>query len=739
MLHNSLFRRGMLAAMNRHPLVLQRRAVHRNVGPVAGAKASAGQIRLEGAWSVRPARNLPAERAVAADAADFLRKLGLDVREEAGNEVLLEVGSAGRGFRLVATPTRLEVHGSDAAALWAGWVNVENQMRTAGGAIVSAGEIQREPAWHLQIAPPAWGANYAVPDLSSEYLGDDTFRSLAHAGADGMFIYGDLLLYARDTRLAGLNHPDAAQHLATLREATERAAAYGVALYFVAVGPKLPADHAVFVKHPSARGARLFAKPGDPSPSLHCLCSSDEIALGFHADVFSTMFREVPRLGGLVLIIGGESYYHCFMRAGGAGVGHTNCKRCEGKVPEAIIANLLKTTADAARTANPRAAVMAWPYSARAFWSDEPNQLKLIDHLPEGVALLSEIDKDQVLHRRGYAKPIWDYSVEFDGHSDRIVAQAIRCAQRQRDLVVKTETAHGIELLHLPYVPSIGRSARRWQSLRAIRPSGVLQRWGFVGMFDSVAERIGYLARWDPDFAPADATRQVARQLFGNAADAAVSAWEHFDESVGYIPLLTTRAYYCGPMFLGPCHPLPVWDAKSGVPDAFKGQLYYLQEHEASLTEARIRQRDDLTLSSTLQLVGVPLAIVEAEYTRARDAAEAGYAILRDLDPRALPPHARDELIEQQAIGEYLYRTYRTTVNVIRFLRLHEQSGGEPAKHRLALVEVAKDELANTHAARRVYEVAPWLNHNLRLDVGVGDSLAMIDAKLRLLDEFLSG
>jgi hypothetical protein len=40
----------------------------------------------------------------------------------------------------------------------------------------------------------------------------------------------------------------------------------------------------------------------------------------------------------------------------------------------------------------------------------------------------------------------------------------------------------------------------------------VLQRWGFIGMFDSAAERIGYLARWDPDFAPRGATMRVARQ-----------------------------------------------------------------------------------------------------------------------------------------------------------------------------------------------------------------------------------
>jgi hypothetical protein len=57
-----------------------------------------------------------------------------------------------------------------------------------------------------------------------------------------------------------LNHPDADKYLATLRETTERAASYGVKLYFVAVSPKLAADHPLFKKRPGMRGARLSSR-----------------------------------------------------------------------------------------------------------------------------------------------------------------------------------------------------------------------------------------------------------------------------------------------------------------------------------------------------------------------------------------------------------------------------------------------------------------------------------------------
>src|SRR5437773_1612539 len=136
MLHNSLFRRELLLSMNRNPLVLKRRDVHRNVGVRGGAKPASGQVVLEGAWAIQCARNVAAEKLVAGDAEDFLKRLDVKIDPAASKKILLEVGSAEKGFRCVATAERVEVHASDAAALWAGWVHLENQMRAAGAAIV---------------------------------------------------------------------------------------------------------------------------------------------------------------------------------------------------------------------------------------------------------------------------------------------------------------------------------------------------------------------------------------------------------------------------------------------------------------------------------------------------------------------------------------------------------------------------------------------------------------------------
>ena len=129
-----------------------------------------------------------------------------------------------------------------------------------------------------------------------------------------------------------------------------------------------------------------------------------------------------------------------------------------------------------------------------------------------------------------------------------------------------------------------------------------------------------------------------------------------------HIPVLTTGPYYCGPAFLGPCHPLPVWNAKGPVPEAFKGNLYYLLEHEPSLNDSRTRQKDDLTLTATHQLGGAPAAAVEAEFSLARDAAAKGHEMLASIKTEALPEPLRAEMAEQRAIGDLLYRTFSRTM-----------------------------------------------------------------------------
>ena len=93
-------------------------------------------------------------------------------------------------------------------------------------------------------------------------------------------------------------------------------------------------------------------------------------------------------------------------------------------------------------------------------------------------------------------------------------------------------------------------------------------------------------------------------------------------------------------------------------------------------------------------------------------------------------------MVEQQAVGEYLYRTFRTTVNVIDWLRLRE-GNVKPDDPRYA--ELARDELGNARGALKVYAAALWLNHKLRIDFGMNDRVTLVEEKIRMIVGYLAG
>jgi len=747
MQHNSIAARELLRHLNNHPLIRERRDPHRNLELTAPSADSDDMIPLLGEWFLDYDVNLVPIELVASDLRDFLTRVGVGLTEKSSQVIRIEMGLQDKGFCITAELGEIWVQGHDVSALWAAITYIEQQMREAGEPVLRRGIVRRQPAWDVQISAPAWGANLFVPDLGEEFLSDDAFRLMAHHGINGMLIYGDWILYATHTELPELNHPRAEHYLQILAETVRRALNYGIRLYYCAVGPLLPESHPLFARLPGSRGA-LYPWRTDAGESQFCLCSSNPEALQFHADTFRNLFKNIPELGGLIAIIGGEVFYHCYTRPADSRLGETNCPHCRDTPAEDVVATLMEVVSNAVHAVAPDAAVMAWAYSAHKVWSADYNQLELIDRLPNDVIFMSEIDQGQFQQKEDYVKEIWDYSVDLDRPSDRVIAQSLRCAGRGLKMTIKTEAAHGIELLQFPYVPCLPRLGRKWQGVRALRPWGTLIRWGFIGVFGSVADQLAYAARWNPNFSPELDCGAIARSLYGNADLPVLRAWRSFDRAVGHIPTLTLGDYYTGPMWLGPAHPLPTWTGTT--PEIFTPCCRLdLQGSDPGSDQLRL-VHDNLVLTSTAQMRVNPapdmhpedsraytsppcdLTLWEREFEIARNLAFDGWQELNLIDSVGLSNAARAEVDEQLILGEYLYRTFVTTCNTLRFIVLKEQGAPLPK-----LQTIARDEYINTAAAQSLYERAPWLNLNLRLDGAFPDILKIVDAKTRLLTEFL--
>lgn len=746
MVPNSLHVYNELREKNNRPLTKQRRDPHRTVRLDPNRKAEAGEIALAGSWQIAADLYVPGMREAVDDLKHFLRLLGVELdSSDSPRRIAFKLDDRidHQAFRLEAQENGIEIRAKNMQGIWSGLVNLEKEMAIRNAAVLPAGVIERKPAWGVQISQAPYGASFLVPHLSSEYLSDDSFRLLAHYGVNGMQIYGDMLCYVKSELFPELNHPDCDLHLLMLRDAAQRAKKFGIQLYWVPIGPKLREEHPLFERRPDVRGAKVAGKASGAEQPLYSLCSSHPDVLRFHGEVMANLVTDAPDLGGLILIIGGEAYKHCFMRADRTGLQpgeKTNCPTCRGIHPETVVTRFVAATADAVRRANSQTEVMVWEYSAH-HWTSDADQLELIKRLPEGTSLLTTLDKGQILQKAGYKKDIWDYSVEYAGPCDRVLLQTEVAKRRGLPYVLKLETAIGLECVNIPYMPSLANTFEKWKNAAALGPKGVFQSWCFFGMWGSRAEEIGWWASWRPEWSSEQVLDHIAARDFGTYAPLMKTVWEKMGESASHLPYI--GSYYRGPEFLGPGHPLYFTDPDpSELPDVYKGSIY-MQEMYETFSRDMIDERKPL-LRANLECRmesddGSDKAVVAiAEYEQAVRLAKEAFELLQAAgEPE--DPAIRVAMREERQLVEAIWRLFASTLHTLQFLyhkRRYKEDRDEAALQRMK--EIAGRELVNAREARPLYVEAPWLDVCDRTEGGdFPSTVAMIDCKIALLEREL--
>jgi hypothetical protein len=416
----------------------------------------------------------------------------------------------------------------------------------------------------------------------------------------------------------------------------------------------------------------------------------------------------------------------------------TNCPHCQQLSPEKMVSNFVENTAKAIHQFKPSVPVMAWPYSANR-WSKDPYQIDFIEKLPSSVALLSEIDKDQWIKKNGYSKLIWDYSIDFVGPSDRILGQVETAQECNVEVFIKSETALGLEINHVPYVPCLPRLLTKWKNLAQLHPRGVIQSWAFFGMWGSIAEELGWWKCWEPSLSNDEILYYIATREVGEKNQKQlIKVWEDLSEAISHLPCIPP--YYIGPFFLGPAHPLIT--KGNPIPDVFLGALYYKQELEESLSTKRLQLFEPLILT---QLPSSP-----KEWGFIADSSQKEWEIFfSELEQvvhfsaqafhkiQSIVSDNQENMFEQATIIEFLYRTFITTYNSLRFLYLQTKEINSENRNNSSIITIIQEELQNTQAVELLYQRSPWLDLQLRTEGKFSSSQDMINTKIRLLKELL--
>lgn len=490
---------------------------------------------------------------------------------------LLEVGSADTAaaegsFRITVERRRILVQGRDAASLRDGIVKLVSRIGLRQAPVLEMGRQVYTPRVPLRVGAVPWMGSY---------------RDLVFQGYNGVVLSGaeskgsfrpipDPLfsIYALSTsdaipELKSLRNPGA---FARVNQYAEGARKYDLKSYiWLNLRPIFEPDHPAFKAHPDVRGALMYDDTTwYQKPGKHILCTESPLVRQYVSETVQGIFQAVPGLAGLGVIIGGEEFHHCFMRPYAAEKGHTTCPRCEALGHDRVVANLCNYMADAARQVNPSAEVFAWPYSAVYVWSiNDPAQLGFIRNLKPGVALFTDIIKDDTLNKpEGVNKLLWDYSIDLPGPGKLAQQQLKACRDQGIAMHFKSEPELAFEASRLPGLPSMDRWVKRAEAMTTSSADGAWVFPWFIPLLGvSTAEVFSYFW-WQPAPDPEEFLQQFANRIAGRAAGPHLrKAWHHASQALDFSPEL--GPYFSGAYYLGPAHPMCV-DPTAPLPAEFK-------------------------------------------------------------------------------------------------------------------------------------------------------------------------
>lgn len=554
------------------------------------AVALPDELTLGTDWSIVVGINTdPLAGVMAEDLATFLKsRMGLDlaVRKETETKseythaiVLTDRGggdsAADGSFTIRVVKDSVAVQGQNAAGLRDGVVRLVDRMGFRAAPILKIGEETSTPRLGLRIG--------TVPRTGS-------YRDLVFLGYNGVIISPTdkssatrLHALSASKAIPELDHLHDPVMLRKLAEKAQEARHYGLKTFIsLSMWDFYPADAPIFTNHPGLCGAEAY-KFMDRPPAGHLLCTEDPLMRRYLAESVKGIFESIP-LDGAMIIIGGEEFQHCFMRPSGVEKGHTNCACCEKLGAETVVANLCNNLAQAAREVNPEAVLVAWPYSAKSFWSADDDQIAFIQKLNPGTALLTEIEKDETLVKEGgVMKAIWDYSIDLIGPTDRAKKQIAACKAAGVGVYLKSEPELAFEAAGLPYIPCMDRWFDRADALAASGADGAWVLAWFLPNHGTTSAEVYKYAWWNPAPNRETLLGELAKRIAGSepAAVHLRRAWGHVSDAIPWAPELPP--YFVGPYYLGPTHPMCA-DPASALPACFNAKSQFGTH---VLTEAR--------------------------------------------------------------------------------------------------------------------------------------------------------
>ncbi len=647
----------------------------------ADARPKPGEITIKPSWALVNDAHGPVIDTAASEFREFMR-VAMQTQLKVHGSKRIEAGigcetppNREEGFEINSGPNLVRVCGYDERGAMQGMHYLEALMKIRHGPFLPRGKAVHAPRFSPRITSAPFYSKLELDTPIDQYT-DGLLGRITRGGFNAIWVWGDLDEIAHSDIYPELDH-GVSERQAKLRNLISRSARYGIDVYLYLANRPMP--EAFFERHPNVRGSAMRAYGG-----VNVLCTSTAEVQQHFRSAMHNLMTAVPALKGVILIVGGEGFMHCYTR-------RNTCPRCSKRSAPDVVAELSATILEGVRSASASATVAIWPYSASNTWSkNDVTQSELLEKMPAGATWLTEFAKEGAISFGGITIPAYDYPISIVGPSARFVEQSVLARQRQLSLWVKTEHAIALEFVQTPYIPVFFQWSERFHHIGdAPGISGEFANWMHYGFMPTPATELFYWNIWDR---PDDETKilnEIALGDFGAAASVHVlRAWRMFSVAIQQYP-------FSGPMAMGviqagPSHPLffdPKYRPAHGAGRQFKNDLSWTRPWGPALALSQMEKMERLWASGVSEL---RLAAQVADSTQ--------------------QPQVKREL----GIASALLSCIRSTINIGRFYMLREQLRADMDKQQAreilnSMEQVAKDELENTR------QVLPYVKADSRL------------------------
>ena len=424
-------------------------------------------------------------------------------------------------FRIDVTEDSVLIVGKTERGTAQGVYYIEDSLRLRGDS-----KLKQENAEHAPLFSPRM--THSGTELDT--FPDNFLEACAHAGMDSIIVYAG----HPDTNLHGFTDPDAlwpgtGWSYCDFNNLVWRAEGYGLDVYIY--------SH-----------IKCDVYPDDPD------------ALEYYKASFGTLFRNCPKLKGIIFV--GETFEFPSKDPHTAGI------RCQlkpkedrrpspGWYPCSDYPKLINTVKDIIRKYNEDADIVFWSYNWG--WAPKEARLALIEALPSDISLLVTFEMWEYLNDdMGAQYRIADYSLSFAGPSQVFKDEAEKAKELGIRLYAMGNTGGRTwDVGTAPYIPAPQQWQKRYDALIDAK-----ERYGLCGLMEN--HHYGWLPSFLDLFSKnaftsrtvssGEMLSKIARRDYGENYQKALDAWECFSQGISKVIACNTDQY--GPYRSGPSYPL---------------------------------------------------------------------------------------------------------------------------------------------------------------------------------------